>query len=99
MHAQQSETSAATDRIADATAQVRQSAVEHPLMTLMFVGAAAFAVGALWKSGRRPSRLDRMRAQMPDLDTLYRYLPKDYSRYIPKDYARYMRDYLPRSLR
>lgn len=82
----ESETSTATDRIADASAQVRQSASEHPLTTLMFVGAAAFAVGALWKSGRRPSRLERMRAQMPDFDTLSRYLPKDYGRYIPKDY-------------
>jgi hypothetical protein len=96
----ESEDRAATDRISDATEQVRQTASEHPLTTLMFVGAAAFAVGALWKSGRRtPSRLERMRAQMPDMDTLSSYLPKDYMRYIPKDYARYMKDYLPRSLR
>lgn len=82
----ESETRAASDRIADATQQVRQTAGDHPLTTLMFVGAAAFAVGALWKTGRRPSRLDRMRAQMPDFDSLSRYLPKDYARYIPKDY-------------
>ena len=86
-----SETRAATDRISDATETVRQTAGEHPLTTLMFVGAAAFAVGALWKSGRRPSRMDRLRAQMPDIDSLYRY--------IPKDYARAMKDYLPRALR
>ena len=66
-----SETNGAAERIADASEHVRQSAAEHPLTTLMFVGAAAFAVGALWKAGRRsPSRLDRMRRQMPDLDTL-----------------------------
>lgn len=91
MHAE-SETTAATERIADATQHVRQAASEHPLTTLMFVGAAAFAVGALWKSGRRPSRMERMRAQMPDLDSFWRYLPKDASRYIS-------RDYLPRSWR
>jgi hypothetical protein len=85
MHAE-SEINAATERIADVTDQARQTAVEHPLTTLMFVGAAAFAVGALWKAGRRPSQFDRMRAHMPDLDALSRYLPKDYARYIPKDY-------------
>lgn len=96
----ESETNGAAERIADAGEQVRQTASEHPLTTLMFVGAAAFAVGALWKSGRRsPSRIQRLRAQMPDLDTLSSYLPKDYMRYVPKDYARYMKDYLPRSMR
>jgi len=91
MHQEHHENGSATEKISEASAQVRQTASEHPLTTLMFVGAAAFAVGALWKSGRRPSRLERMRAQMPDMDTLYRYMPKDYTRS--------MKEYLPRSWR
>jgi hypothetical protein len=83
----QTDTSTAKHAIADASAQVRETVSANPLTTLMVVGAGAFVLGALWKVGRRtPSRLERVRSQMPDLDALWRSLPKDYARYIPKEY-------------
>jgi hypothetical protein len=42
---------------------------ERPYTTLVVAAGLAFAIGAIWKIGQRPqpSRLARLRAQLPDL--------------------------------
>jgi hypothetical protein len=42
---------------------------DRPYMTLAIAAGLAFAVGAMWKLGRRPeaSTLDRLMAQLPEL--------------------------------
>lgn len=71
------QTSRATDEAVRMSREVRETATQHPMTTVLLLGGLAFALGALWKSGRQPrSRLDRLRAQMPDFDQISHYLPR-----------------------
>lgn len=49
----------------DLVATIRQ----HPYTSMLVAAGLAFALGALWKTGRRRplSRLEALRAQLPDL--------------------------------
>ena len=44
------------DRTAQATAATVDTVKEHPMVTLAIVAGVAFAVGALWKIGRRAAK-------------------------------------------
>ena len=56
---------AARSAAGDLGATIRQ----HPYTSMMVAAGLAFALGALWKTGRRHplSRLEALRAQLPDL--------------------------------
>lgn len=56
---------AAQSAMEDVGATIRQ----HPYTSMMVAAGLAFALGALWKTGRRKplSRLEALRAQLPDL--------------------------------
>lgn len=49
--------------------EVVNAVKERPYTTLAVAAGLAFAIGAIWKIGQRPqpSRLARLRAQLPDL--------------------------------
>jgi hypothetical protein len=74
---------------------------ERPYTTLAIAAGLAFAVGALWKLSHRqpPSRIDRLRAQLPDVPRareLQRWLQsQDMRAWLPQD----MRAWLPKGWR
>jgi ElaB/YqjD/DUF883 family membrane-anchored ribosome-binding protein len=65
---------AARGAAGDLAATIRQ----HPYTSMMVAAGLAFALGALWKMGRRRplSRLEALRAQLPDLSRTEEFLKR-----------------------
>ena len=59
----------AWERAATAGETVSQTARQHPIATVALIAGLAFAVGALWKTGRsrQPSRVDSVLARLASL--------------------------------
>jgi hypothetical protein len=57
-----------SERAGSFAQELASSVRERPYTTLAIAAGLAFAVGAIWKLGQRPpSRIERLRAQLPEL--------------------------------
>lgn len=58
---------------------VQTFVAERPYATIAATAVAAFAIGALWKLGhRKPSRIESLKSQLPELHDLTKYLPRQW---------------------